>query len=192
MKKLILLIISAFFLCSCASGGYKEAIEMHYAVEKERMVLLQKLVDQSIKAQNEDLFSIDLNKDGSVDKIKVGKGYIPVDPIITAALSRQTQPPRNPSNVFWDNMWGFLKSTAPYAIIAWGFTEIADTIANSAGDHSTTTTNTKTVNGDKNAVSFGSGDLTNIPNNTGLIGIGGNDVSIDYSDTTTTTQTTSP
>ena len=162
MKKLILLIIGAFFLLSCASGGYKEAVENHYAVEKERMVLLQKLVDQRIKAQNEDLFSIDLNKDGSVDKIKVGKGYIPIDPVITAALSRKADPPRNPSNVFWDNMWGFLKITAPYAIVSWTFMELADTIANSAGDHSTnnTTTENYDIDGYGNTTNIGEGSAT--------------------------------
>lgn len=162
MKKLILLIIGLFFLCSCASGGYKEAIESHYAVEKERMVLLQKLVDQRIKAQNEDLFSIDLNKDGSVDKIKVGKGYIPIDPVISAALSRKIDPPRNPSNVFWDNMWGFLKATAPYAIGAWTVTELADIIANSAGNHSTNTSNTDNYNidGYGNTTNIGEGSAT--------------------------------
>lgn len=162
MKKLILLIIGITFLFSCASGGYKEAIESYYAVEKERMVLLQKLIDQRIKSQNEDLFSIDLNKDGSVDKIKVGKGYLPIDPVISAALSRQIQAPRNPSNVFWDNMWGFLKVTAPYAIGAWAVTELADTIANSAGNHSTNTSNTDNydIDGYGNTTNIGDGSAT--------------------------------
>ena len=160
MKKLILLIISITFLCSCASGGYQAAIEHYYAVEKERLTLLQKLVDQRIKSQNEDLFSIDLNKDGSVDKIKVGKGYLPIDPAITAALSRQTDPPKNPSNVFWENMWGFLKTTAPYAIGAWTVTELANIISDNAGNHSTNMTENYDIDGTGNTTNIGSGSAT--------------------------------
>ena len=162
MKKLFLLGVGAFFLLSCASGGYKEAIERYYQVETEKMVLLQKLVDQRIKSQEKDLFIIDLHKGGTVDKIRVSKGYEPIDPVVSAALSKTSTPPVNPTNIFWNGFWSSVKSIVPYAAFAYVFTEVTDTLAESAGNHSVNTSNTDTYNieGTGNTTNIGEGSAT--------------------------------
>lgn len=177
MRRLITVVLAILFISGCASAEYVKIMESYHQVEKERVALAGKVVEIQKKMAEKDLFWIDLNKDGSVDKIHVGQQYFPLDPAVATVLGKQLPMPKNPSIEGWREFFGFGKTLTQWGLGAWAVTEVADTIADSAGDHSTHTDQSRTYDmGDENVVGTDGSEI---------------DIEIQDNDTiTTTTETT--
>jgi len=181
MRKVLTLgiLISCIFLTFCASPEYAKMIEGYYKVEVKRIALAEEILKERTKSANKDLFTLDLNKDGTIDKIHVAKQYLPVDPVVASTINRQLPMPKDPQTEFWREFFGFGKSVIPLGLGAWALTEVVDSVAESAGNHS--------VNNSRN---YEIGDEGTVATDHSEIDVHMEDNDVTTTTTTTTTDTT--
>jgi len=151
MKRLIFLVAVVFlFLAGCAGKNHMVVMQHYYAMEAKRIELANKILEERAKRAGQDLVTLDLNKDGSLDKIKLANQYIPIDPAVASAINRQVPPPQNPASAFWKDFFNMTKTIVPWGLGTWAIVQTMDTIAESAGDHSINNNNSRNFNGDDN------------------------------------------
>jgi len=151
MKRLYVLLVLVFlFSAGCAGKNHMVVMQHYYAMEAKRIELANKILEERAKRAGQDLVTLDLNKDGSVGKIKLANQYIPIDPAVADAINRQVPPPENPASTFWTEFFGMTKTIVPWGLGTWAIVQTMDTIAESAGDHSIRNDNSQNFNGDDN------------------------------------------